>query len=308
MRALWSRLATIDPNPAVDPAGTPGLSLARRLHISGTARYWLLMMPALLLMLVFYLYPIGRVFWISVTEPRPGLENFALLATSASIQKMLLTTARISILTTLITLVLAYLVAYALVHAGERAKRWMFLGVIVPLWISVLVRAFAWFVLLRREGLINNVLMSSGLIDSPLSLIWNETGVMIGMVHYMLPFGILPIYANMRDIDQRCIAAARGLGATRGAAFRKVFLPLSMPGAIGAGILVFMFSLGFFVTPAILGGGKTLMIAEYIKVQILEIVRWGVGTMLAVTLLIVIGILLAVLSRIVDLRKLFGSV
>jgi putative spermidine/putrescine transport system permease protein len=184
----------------------------------------------------------------------------------------------------------------------------MLLGVLVPLWISVLVRAFAWFVLLRREGLINNVLISTGVIDTPLSLIWNETGVLIGMIHYMLPFGILPIYANMRDIDQRCVAAARGLGASRAVAFRQVFLPLSMPGVVGAGILVFIFSLGFFVTPAILGGGKTLMIAEYIKVQILEIVRWGVGSMLAGTLLIIIGALLVALARVVDLRKLFGSI
>lgn len=282
-------------------------SPSRRLHFSATGRYWLLIMPALAMMVVFYLYPISRVLWMSVTEPQPGIDNFALLATSASIQRMLWTTARISVTTTLITLVLAYVVSYALVHASERVQRWMFLGVLVPLWISVLVRAFAWFVLLRREGLINNTLISTGLIDTPLNLIWNETGVMIGMVHYMLPFGILPIYANMRDIDQRCIAAARGLGASRGVAFRKVFLPLSAPGVVGAGILVFIFSLGFFVTPAILGGGKTLMIAEYIKVQILEIVRWGVGTMLAATLLVVIGGLLAVLSRIVDLRKLFGA-
>ncbi|WP_215908772.1 ABC transporter permease [Phreatobacter stygius] len=289
------------------PAARPMPSLPRGLHFSATGRYWLLIMPALAMMVVFYLYPISRVLWMSVTEPQPGIDNFALLATSASIQRMLMTTARISIITTLITLVLAYVVSYVLVHSSERVQRWMFLGVLVPLWISVLVRAFAWFVLLRREGLINNTLISTGLIDTPLSLIWNETGVMIGMVHYMLPFGILPIYANMRDIDQRCIAAARGLGATRGVAFRKVFLPLSTPGVVGAGILVFIFSLGFFVTPAILGGGKTLMIAEYIKVQILEIVRWGVGTMLAATLLIVIGGLLAVLSRIVDLRKLFGA-
>ena len=279
----------------------------RRRHFSAAGRYWLLIAPALAMMIVFYLYPISRVLWMSVTEPQPGLDNFALLATSASIHRMLLTTARISITTTVITLVLAYVVSYVLVHSSERVQRWMFLGVLVPLWISVLVRAFAWFVLLRREGLINTALLSTGVIDSPLSLIWNETGVMIGMVHYMLPFGILPIYANMRDIDQRCIAAARGLGATRGVAFRKVFLPLSMPGVVGAGVLVFIFSLGFFVTPAILGGGKTLMIAEYIKVQILEIVRWGIGTMLAATLLIVICGLLMVLSRMVDLRKLFGA-
>lgn len=165
----------------------------RRLRFDGVARYWLLMLPALALMVVFYLYPISKVLWMSVTVPRPGMENFALLATSASIQKMLLTTARISVVTTLITLLFAYIVSYTLVHAGERTRRWMFLGVVVPLWISVLVRAFAWFVLLRREGLINTVLVGSGLIDAPLSLIWNETGVMIGMVHYMLPFGILPI-------------------------------------------------------------------------------------------------------------------
>lgn len=283
------------------------LSLPARARFSPTGRYWLLIAPALAMMVAFYLYPISRVLWMSVTEPQPGLDNFALLATSASIHRMLLTTARISIATTVITLVLAYVVSYVLVHSSERVQRWMFLGVLVPLWISVLVRAFAWFVLLRREGLINTALMSTGVIDSPLSLIWNETGVMIGMVHYMLPFGILPIYANMRDIDQRCIAAARGLGATRGVAFRKVFLPLSMPGVVGAAVLVFIFSLGFFVTPAILGGGKTLMIAEYIKVQILEIVRWGIGTMLAATLLIVICGLLMVLSRLVDMRKLFGA-
>lgn len=279
-----------------------------RAVFSVTARYWLLILPALALMVVCYLYPISKVLWLSVTEPQPGFDNYAMLATSASIQRMLATTARISVISTLITLVLAYIVSYALVHASEQARRWMFLGVLVPLWISVLVRAFAWFVLLRREGLINNILISSGLIESPLSLIWNETGVLIGMVHYMIPFGILPIYANMRDIDQRCIAAARGLGASRAVAFRTVFLPLSMPGVVGAGILVFIFSLGFFVTPAILGGGKTLMIAEYIKVQILEIVRWGVGSMLAGTLLIIIGGLLVLLARVVDLRKLFGSI
>jgi len=272
-----------------------------------TTRYWLLIAPALAMMVVFYLYPVGRVLWMSVAEPSPGIDNYALLATSASIQRMLMTTARIGVLTTVITLILAYIVSYALVHASPSTQRWMFLGVLIPLWISVLVRAFAWFVLLRREGLINTALLSTGLVDTPLNLIWNETGVMIGMVHYMLPLGILPIYANMRDIDQRCIAAARGLGATPFEAFRKVFLPLSLPGVVGASILVFIFSLGFFVTPALLGGGKTLMIAEYIKVQILEVVRWGVGTMLAATLLIVIASLLAGLSRVVDLRKLFGA-
>ena len=289
--------------PADSARSRAGLGL----FASPQTRYWLLIAPALLLMGIFYIYPIGRVLWMSVTVPGPGLDNYELLASSASIQRMLWTTARISVLTTVFTLLLAYVVAYALVHSSPSVQRWMFLGVLVPLWISVLVRAFAWFVLLRREGLINSALMATGVTDSPLSLIWNETGVMIGMVHYMLPLGILPIFSNMRDIDQRCIAAARGFGASRFEAFWRVFLPLSLPGVVGASILVFIFSLGFFVTPALLGGGKTLMIAEYIKVQILEVVRWGVASMLAAVLLIVIGVLLAALSRLVNLRKLFGA-
>jgi putative spermidine/putrescine transport system permease protein len=183
----------------------------------------------------------------------------------------------------------------------------MLLGVILPLWISVLVRAFAWVTLLRREGLVNTALMSTGLLDQPLALIWNELGIVIGMVHYMLPFGILPLWSAMRDIDRRFIAAARGLGASRFEAFWRVFLPLSLPGVVGAGLLVFIFSLGFFVTPAILGGGRTLMIAEYISVQILDVVRWGPGTMLASTLVIIIAILLAALGRVVDFKKLFGA-
>jgi putative spermidine/putrescine transport system permease protein len=289
--------------PADSARSRAGLSL----FASPATRYWLLIAPALLLMGAFYIFPVGRVLWMSVTVPAPGLDNYELLASSASIQRMLWTTARISALTTIFTLLLAYVVAYALVHSSPKVQRWMFLGVLVPLWISVLVRAFAWFVLLRREGLINSALMATGVTDSPLSLIWNETGVMIGMVHYMLPLGILPIFSNMRDIDQRCIAAARGLGASRFEAFWRVFLPLSLPGVVGASILVFIFSLGFFVTPALLGGGKTLMVAEYIKVQILEVVRWGVASMLAAVLLIVIGVLLAALSRLVNLRKLFGA-
>lgn len=290
------------------PAGVTGAPrAARRFGLGEKGAYWMLVAPALAMMLVFYIYPLTRVLWISVTDPVPGLDNYALLFTSASVQRVLMTTLRICVVTTAITLLLGYVVAYALVHASPRAQRWMLLGVLLPLWISVLVRAFSWVALLRRQGVVNTALMEAGLIDEPLPLIWNEFGITIGMVHYMLPLAILPIAANMRDIDRRCVAAARGLGATRGQAFRRVFLPLSMPGVIGAGVLVFIFSLGFLVTPAILGGGRTLMVAEFISMQILDLVRWGVGTMLATTLIVFIFLLLAILARVVDLRRLFGS-
>lgn len=292
---------TVSPAPSAAPARRRGPVLGT------TARYWVLIAPALVLMCAFYLFPILRVLWMSVSVPDLGLGNYEALATSASIQRMLWTTARICIVTTALTLLLGYVVSYVLTHSGPVAQRIMFLGVLIPLWISALVRAFAWFVLLRREGVINKGLQAMGAIDRPLDLIWNELGVVIGMVHYMLPLGILPIYNNMRNIDARCIAAARGLGATRRTAFLKVFLPLSMPGVVGSGMLVFIYSLGFYVTPALLGGGRVMMISEYIRTQIEQLVRWGTGAMLATTMLIVVALLLAVISRLIDLRRLFGG-
>jgi len=269
--------------------------------------WWLLILPALILMLAFYAYPLGEVLWISFTEPEPGLGNYERLFTSAAVQRVWVTTLRICVITTVITLLAGYVVAYAIVSSPPRRQRWMFLLVLLPLWISVLVRAFAWVTLLRRQGLINEALMGAGLIDEPLRLIWNEFGIAVGMIHYMIPYAVLPLYASMRDIDPRLVPAARGLGATRFAAFRHVFLPLTRPGIIAATVLVFIFSLGFYVTPAILGGGRTLMIAEYIKLQILDLIRWGIGTMMASTLLAAILLLLAVMARIVDLRRVFGQ-
>ncbi|MBC9209606.1 ABC transporter permease [Roseomonas aerophila] len=279
----------------------------RRPAFGETGIYWMLVMPALLMLIGFYLFPLVRVLWVSVMEPTPGLGNYALLFTNSSIHRVLLTTLRICLLTTAITLLLGYVVAYVMAQASERTQRWMMLGILLPLWISVLVRAFAWVTLLRRQGIINNSLMGMGVIDDPLPLIWNELGITIGMVHYMLPFAVLPLLTGMRGIDRRCLAAARGLGASRMQSFMRVFLPLSLPGVVGASILVFIFSLGFLVTPAILGGGRTLMIAEYISVQILDVVQWGVGTMLATTLIVFIFALLGLLARVVDMRRLFGA-
>ncbi len=269
--------------------------------------WWLLILPAFLLLVVFYIAPILQVLAISVTDPEPGLGNYARLLTSGSVQRVIMVTLRICLITTALSLLLGYAIAYAITLASPRAKGWWILAVLVPLWISVLVRAFAWVTLLRRQGLVNNALMETGLISEPLRLVWNEFGIIVGMVHYMVPFAVLPMLASMREIDPRLLAAARGLGASRGEVFRHVFLPLSKPGIIAAGVLVFIFSLGFYITPAILGGGKTLMVAEWISLQILDLIRWGLGTMMATMLVVAILVTLAVFSRIVDLRRIFGA-
>ena len=224
--------------------------------------WWGLILPAFLLMTAFYVAPILQVLAISFTEPQPGLGNYERLLTSESVQRVIGTTLRIGVVTTVIALALGYALAYRIALSGPRAQRWWLLAVLVPLWISVLVRAFAWVTLLRRQGLVNGGLLAVGAIEEPLALVWNEFGIVVGMVHYMVPYAVLPMLSAMREIDPRVLAAARGLGAGRAGAFLRVFLPLSLPGVIAAGVLVFIFSLGFYITPAILGGGKTLMAAE----------------------------------------------
>ncbi|MBK1658259.1 ABC transporter permease [Paracraurococcus ruber] len=271
------------------------------------AGWYALLLPAFLLMTLLYVAPILQVLAISVTEPAPGIGNYERLFTNPGVQRVIGTTLRICVTTTAVALLLGYALSYVIALASPRAQRWWLLGVLVPLWISVLVRAFAWVTLLRRQGLVNQGLDALGLIEEPLRLVWNEFGIVVGMVHYMVPYAVLPMLAAMKEIDPRLLAAARGMGASRLTVFRRVFLPLSLPGLIAAGVLVFIFSLGFYITPAILGGGKTLMAAEWIKLQILDLVRWGLGAMLATVLVVAILVTLAVFSRVVDLRRLFGG-
>lgn len=269
--------------------------------------YWLLLLPLLVPLVLLYLVPLAGVLWISVTDPAPGLGNYQRLLTVPALQRVMLTTLRIGALTTLFALTLGYLVAYVMVHAGPRHRLWITAFVLVPFWVSVLVRAFSWLTLLRTEGIVNNALLGVGLIGAPLPLVRNEFGVVVGMVHYMVPYAVLPLYANMQGIDPKLADASRSLGAGPVATFLRVFLPLSLPGIAAAGVLVFIFSLGFYVTPAILGGGRVVMVAEYVSVQILQTVRWGVGTMMASVLLLAVVGLLAAASRVVDVRRMFGG-
>jgi putative spermidine/putrescine transport system permease protein len=269
--------------------------------------YWLIVLPALLMLLVLYFVPLGNVLLTSVTDPRPGLGNYGLLFTSAAVQKTLMTTVRIASITTGVALLLGYAVAYAMRAATGKRQRLMLFCVLLPFWISVLVRSFAWLTILGPQGPINAALMGLGLTEEPVALSRNETGVLIAMVHVMLPYAILTLYANMRGIDAGLVSAARSLGASRFQAFRMVFLPLTRPGLIGAGTLVFILSLGFYVTPAILGGGRVLMVAQYTAFQINETMRWGLGTMLAAALMIAVLGTLWALSRVIDVKRLFGT-
>lgn len=269
-------------------------------------RYAALLVPMCLILLVAYLLPLAGVLFISVSEPRPGFGNYAQILQSPAIGRVALTTIRICGLTTLLAVGIGYLLAYALVRSSGMVRRPMFLCVLVPLWTSVLIRTFAWLLILGENGPLNTALVGSGLVGQPLGLMHSEAGVVIGMTHYLLPYAVLTIMSGMQGIDERIVMAARGLGAGAATAFRRIYFPLTLPGVLAATVLVFVLSLGFYVTPIILGGGRVVLIGEYISTQILQIARWGVGTTLASLLLLLVLLTLGLAARAVDLKKVFA--
>ncbi|MGI9434498.1 MAG: ABC transporter permease [Geminicoccaceae bacterium] len=272
-----------------------------------TGGYWLLVAPMVVLVTLLYGWPVLNILWLSITEPEPGLGNYAELVANPGLAKLIWTTVRICTMTTIISVLAGYVIAYAITHAPPSRRSWMLTLVLLSFWISVLVRAFAWLVLLGRNGIVNVFLLDTGMISEPIAFVRNEFGVLIGMVHYMIPYAVLPLLANMQGIDARIMNASRSLGAGPLYTFARIYLPMTIPGIVAASLLVFIISLGFYVTPAILGGGKVLMIAEYVSVQVLVTLKWGTAAMLATLLLMGVFVLLFILSRFMKLSQLFAA-
>jgi len=268
---------------------------------------WLLVAPFFLVVVAFYLGPLANILWLSVTDPEPGLGNYEKLVENDALARILWTTFRTCAITTVFSVGIGYCLAYAMVHAHRKNQNIMLTLLLISFWISVLVRTFAWLMLLGHNGLVNNGMEAIGLIDRPVRFMRNELGVLIGMVHYMVPYAVLPLMANMQTLDPRVMAASRNLGASGAQTFRRIYLPLTIPGLVASSLLVFILSLGFYVTPAILGGGKVLMVAEYISVQLLVTLQWGTAAMLGTLMLIGVLALLWIMSRFMQLSAVFGG-
>ena len=266
----------------------------------------LLLLPALAWLGLLFVYPIGRLFYASLFVPTFSLQSYAKLLSTSVYAKVFANTFEISATVTLLALVLGYPLAFVLATAGPRMSRLMLAAIIVPLWTSVLVRTYAWMVLLGRRGLVNEGLQSLGLLDAPLPLLYNSQGVTIGMVHVLLPFMVLPIYSVMKGIDVDLLKAAQNLGANRRQAFLKIYLPLSLSGLTTGCLLVFISALGFFVTPALLGGRGDMMIAMLIDSQISQLLDWGLGSALAVVLFAVTAGILLVVQRFTSAERLWA--
>lgn len=277
------------PAPDTEIADLPSGATARRSWLPpGRSRTALLLLaPAAVLALAVVVYPVLEILLRGFSQPEWGLQNVRTVFFGPGYLAVVWNTLVISFTVTVISLLLAYPFAYSIAVASPAVRRMLLFFVLVPFWTSALVRTFAWMVLLQKTGLINGWMMQLGIISEPLSLIYNRTGVLIGMTHVLLPFMVMPIFAVMSRIDANLTRAASSLGATPARNFVRVYLPLSMPGVLGGCALVFTMSLGFFVTPSLLGGPRDTMIALVIQRQIGDFGQWGVAGIMSLILILV---------------------
>jgi len=266
--------------------------------------------PAVLAIVAIIVIPVGWLFYLSFlgNDGQFSLANYQKMIEYKSYARTFVTTFEVSILTTIICILIGYPLAYFLAMLPERMAGFFMLAVLLPFWTSLLVRTYAWLVLLQKNGILNDFAISMGLWDSPLKLVHNLTGTLIGMAHIMLPFLVLPLYGSMRKIQRDLMHAAANLGATPIQAFWKIYFPMSLPGMVAGSLIVFVLSLGFYVTPAVLGGGRVVMVAMQITAILENQFDWGAASALGVVLLIATLIILYAATRLLKLdTALFGK-
>jgi putative spermidine/putrescine transport system permease protein len=266
-----------------------------------------LAMPALLVILLLVVLPVGWLAWQSVYHNGFTLENYRRIWSEDIYWRSFALTFEISLLVTLLALLLGYPIAYA---ASVAPKRWgiiILALVVLPFWTSVLVRAYAWLALLQRTGVINQLLRQLGVIDEPLALVHNSFGTIVATLHILLPFMVLPLYATMQQIPRDLMQAGASLGAGPMLTFWRIFLPLSLPGVLAGSTLVFVLALGFYITPELLGGGRTIMISMLVSRNVELYDQWGAASAVGVVLLAAVGLIFFAVSRFIPLDRVLGQ-
>lgn len=294
-----------------DAMGAGTAPAMQAIAVSASARHarrerWLmlgLLAPAVLVVTLLLVLPLLWLGWQSVYDGGFTLAHYRRIFTEDIYLNTFLLTFRIAALTTLLALVLGYPVAYAAAALPSRWRVAVLVLVLVPFWTSVLVRAYAWLILLQRAGIVNKTLLGAGLIDHPLALIYNEPGTVIGTVHILLPFMILPLYATMQKIPRDFLMAGASLGGSPAHVFWRVFLPLSLPGILAGATLVFVLCLGFYITPELLGGGRTVMVSMIVSRNVELYSQWGAASAVSVVLLLCVFVIFAAVTRVLPLDK-----
>lgn len=263
--------------------------------------------PLAALLLLFVL-PMLQLLWLSFTS-KSGLTFGNYLELGRPIYASLtLYTFKISLLITVLCLLIGCPLAYLIARIRGPLSHWIALFLVMSLWLSILTRTYDWVALLQRNGVINNLLVWSGVVDQPLPLLYNPFGVVMGMLHLLLPFMVITLLPTFRAVDESLIRASLCLGASPLRTFLKVFVPLTLPGVVAGSILVFVLAIGYFVTPAILGGGHSSTIAMAIKTQVLTLVDLPLAAATSVTLLVISVVALLIYEKFSGVDRVFGGV
>lgn len=269
-----------------------------------------LLSPVIIWLCMFFALPILLVVAISFMGRTPygqlifqfTLENYQRFFEPLYLN-ILIYTFVMAIIVTFISFLLGYPLAYTISRLDRTWQRIGLMLVMIPFWINFLIRSYAWVIILRSQGVINSLLLSIGIIDQPLALLYNDGAVFLGLVYAMLPFMVLPVYVSIEQLDQRLLEAASDLGATPLKAFFKVTLPLTAPGVAAGSILVFISTLGMFVVPDIMGGAKSSLIGNLIQNQFLGARNWPFGAALSILLAFLSMILIYLYYKALGIKK-----
>lgn len=264
--------------------------------------------PLVLLFLVLLVYPVAQLLLLSVwSDGAFTLARYRQLFASSVYVDVMLITLKISLYTTALSVFAGYPVAYLISSlARERKTAWLF-WILLSFWTSFLVRAFAWIVMLGRNGVVNQLLTAAGLQDSPANLLYSLGAVLVSMVHALMPLAVLTMLSVMENIDRNLPRAALTLGARPGTAFWRVYFPLSMPGVAAGAIMVFVTALGFFIVPALVGGRKETMITQLIIEQVQQTLNWGFAGAISVLMLVVVLAVFALYDKVLGLSTMTGA-
>ncbi len=274
----------------------------------GFTRVWPIY-PAVLFLLLLFVYPTALLVGLSAVDVDGNItvSHYSRLFEQGLYTKVLLITLKVAAWTTGFAIIAGYPVAYLLANVRSSLRNTLIIWVLLPFWTSFLVRTFAWMVLLGRKGAINDLLIAVGILDYPIKIIYNFTGVMIGMVHALMPLCVLTMLAVMENIDTNLTKAAGTMGARRGQSFWRIYFPLSLSGVAAGGLLIFVTSLGFFITPALLGGAKDTMIVQLIMFQIDSMLNWGFAGAISMLLLGTVLLIFFFYDRWLGLSTLSGG-
>ena len=273
------------------------------------ARPGLMVIGAIAFLGAIYLLPLLTLIGWAFHDPKGGLTlaQAVKLAREEAYHTAFITSFRTASITTLACALLGYPLAYLMATAGRRARALLAAAVIIPFWTSVLARSLAWIILLGRRGIVNEWLVATGIVSAPLPLLFNSLGVQIGMVHVLLPFMVLPLWSVLVRLDRVVTWAARSLGASPTRTFVHVVLPLSLPGLLAGCVLVFVLAIGFYITPALLGGDGDVTIAALIEMVVRDLLDWPFGAMLSLSLMALVGIVFSVGAVLVGADRITGA-